>query len=113
MHEFSIAQNIVDIAEESAKKENCKNITAIYLDVGELSGVVFEALETAMNSAIKGSMMENAEVTINRIPGEAKCLDCKYKFALQDHFDPCPKCGAFRHDILAGSELKVKSIEAE
>ncbi len=113
MHEFSIAQNIIEIAEDSAKKENCQQISLIKLEIGTLSGVVFEALETAMQSAVKDTMLKNATVKIIRIPAVAECDNCRHRFSITDLFEPCPQCGNFRHQLLQGDEIKVKTIEAE
>ena len=48
MHELSIAVNIVEIAEENARKEDAKLISEIELEIGSQSGVVLEALELAL-----------------------------------------------------------------
>lgn len=113
MHEFSIAQSIIDIAEDSAKKENCRKITSIKLEVGTLSGIVFEALETAMEFALKKTMLEGAQVEIVKIDAEAECENCGHNFSVTGHFEPCPRCGNFRHRILKGDKIKVRSLEAE
>ena len=57
MHEFSIAMNIVDIATDYARKENVSVVKEIEIEVGELAGVVMDALEKA-----KGNVGEAAEI---------------------------------------------------
>ena len=113
MHELSIATNIVEIAEESAKQSNTTVITEIELEVGELSGVVYEALEFAMVEAVKNTMLQNAKRIIIRIKGLAKCSECLHEFYVDDIFTPCPKCQSFKNDIIQGKELRVKSLIAE
>lgn len=44
MHELSIALNLVQIAEEAARKEKAERVRKVYIAVGALSGVVPEAL---------------------------------------------------------------------
>lgn len=110
MHEFSIAVNIVDIAASTAEKNGAKSVGVIELEVGALSGVVTEALELAMKSAIKETICHNASVIIEEIPGKGYCKNCHAAFDLENIFDPCPECGTFNPEITAGKALKIKSI---
>lgn len=113
MHEFSIAVSIVDIAVEHAQKANARVVNEVELEIGELSGVIYEAMETAMESAIKGTMLEGARVIIIRIPGRGKCTECSHAFHLENMFDPCPSCGAFAPAVTSGKELRIKSINVD
>jgi len=80
MHELSIAVNIVDLATEEAANANAKKILRLELEIGKLSGVLPDALEFAMEEAIKGSMLENAAISYNYIPAIANCPDCCNEF---------------------------------
>ena len=51
MHEFTIALNIIDIAKEYAIKAGTEKVIEIEIEVGDVSGVVFEALEFALENA--------------------------------------------------------------
>ena len=113
MHELSIAMNIIEIAEENAKANNASIINEIELDIGSQSGVVIEALEFAMQSAVQGSMLKDAKVKINSISAKAACSACQHEFYVDDLFAPCPECGNPFCDIIEGRELKVKSLKAE
>ena len=44
MHELSIAMSIVELAEEEIERRGNVQITAVHLNLGELSGVMKEAL---------------------------------------------------------------------
>lgn len=113
MHELSIAMSIVEIAEENAKNANTTVINEIELDIGTQSGVVLEALEFAMQSAVQDTMLENARIKINSIPARATCDQCQNEFYIDDLFAPCPECGNPFCEITQGKELKVKSLKAE
>ena len=110
MHEFSIALSIIEIAEGEAKKAKSQVVTELVLDVGTMAGIEFHALDFAMESAIKNTMLENAKIVVNKIQAQAKCINCSEEFDIQSSFDPCPKCSGFYHNILSGKELKVKSL---
>lgn len=113
MHEFSIAVNIVEMIEENAAKENVKKVEKFELDIGTLSGVIIEALEFALEEAVKNSICEKAERKINKIKAKAKCNDCEEIYNLDDYFIPCPVCGGYRHEVIRGKEIRLKSITAE
>jgi hydrogenase nickel incorporation protein HypA/HybF len=113
MHELSIAVNIVEIAEESTVKEGATIVNEIELEIGSMSGVVLEAMELALKSAVKGTMLEKAKVKITTIPGKAKCADCGTEFEIEELYAPCPKCSNPFADIIQGKELKVKSLKIE
>jgi hydrogenase nickel incorporation protein HypA/HybF len=66
MHELSIAMSILDLAEEEAEKHGEKQITAIHVKVGELSGVVAEALSNAYELAREQTRFEHCRLVIEQ-----------------------------------------------
>lgn len=113
MHEFSVAQNIVEIVIESFEKSDANKIYSVEIDVGTLSGVIIDALEFALDSAVKGTVMEKSKIKINNIHAKALCNKCHKEFTMNDFFTNCSHCGSLDYKILEGKELKVKSIEVE
>jgi hydrogenase nickel incorporation protein HypA/HybF len=113
MHEFSIALNIVDIASKTAKEANAEKIKEVEIDVGVLSGVILEALRFALYSAIKGTLLENAEFKINEIPAKVKCNECNTEFEPDNYIAQCPECNSFNYNFIQGRELRVKSISVD
>ena len=110
MHEFSIAMSIIEIAETEARKENGTAVNELVLDVGTMSGIEFQALDTALEMAVKNTLLEKAKIQINKIQARAKCSDCAREFDIDSAFDPCPECGSFYHELLSGKELQLKSL---
>ncbi len=113
MHELSIVNNILEIAEENARKNNAKIIREIELDIGELSGVEFDALEFAFENCQKTGMLKDVKFIVNRIPGKAVCNSCTQEFEACDYYTPCPKCSSFDVNINQGKEIKIKSIRID
>ena len=111
MHELSIAQNIVEIVEEQAKKLDLISVSEVELDIGTVSGVIPETLEFVMDITIKGTLLENAKIIINIIEAKAKCRKCNHDFVIDDIYSLCPQCCSYEFDIIQGKELKVKSIK--
>ena len=113
MHEFSIAVNIIDIAVETANANDASVIKEVEIEVGELSGVIDEALDSALKSACRATIAENAVFVIRKIESEAVCTDCGKKFVPDDLVSACPNCGSVSTEIVKGKELRVKSINVE
>ena len=110
MHELSIAQSIVDLAEEVAYKEKADSVKSIDIEIGTLSGVVLEALEFAMETTVKNTMLENAKINLLIIPGKANCRNCNLDFETNDLLSLCPNCKKANFSIIEGKQLRIKSL---
>jgi hydrogenase nickel incorporation protein HypA/HybF len=110
MHELSLTQSVVDICQENA---GGRRVLSVTIQIGELSGVVPEALEFCFEACCRQTQMEGARLQIERIGATALCLDCATTFPLATLFDPCPTCGSCRRQILTGEEMRVKELEVE
>lgn len=110
MHELSIAQSIVELAEEVAIKEKANSIQSIDIEIGTLSGVVLDALEFAMEITVKNTILKNAEINYLKINGKADCRECKLKFETNDLLAFCPNCKRANFKIIDGKQLRIKSL---
>ena len=110
MHELSIAQSIVELAEKEAQNCHANSVEELELEIGSLAGIEWVALEFALESAIKGSLLEDARIVVLRIVGEGRCGDCESLFPVENLFSSCPACGSYAVKIIKGRELRVKSL---
>jgi len=110
MHELSIAQSIVELAEKQARNHQAKCIEELELEIGSLAGVELQSLEFALESCVKGTLLENARIIRHTIAGEGRCGDCETAFPADTLFSPCPVCGSYAVKIIKGKELRIKSI---
>jgi len=110
MHELSIAQSIVELAEEQVRNHQAQCIEELELEIGSLAGVELQSLEFALESCVKGTMLENARIVRHDIAGEGRCGDCETIFPTNALFNPCPVCGSYAVKIIKGKELRIKSI---
>ena len=113
MHELSIAMNIVELAEEYAAREQAEKVTGLEIEVGDFSGVVVDALEFAMEEAVKGSICEGAVWTIIPVHPLARCSSCGHTYQPESLFQPCPVCSGYGAEMLWGEELRLRSIMVE
>jgi len=110
MHEMAITQGIVAICGEHAAG---RRVTSVTLEIGDLAGVVPEAVEFCFDACTRDTFMEGAALIIQRVPAMAFCPSCGAETPVRACFDPCPVCGGFGLDILTGEELRVKELEVE
>lgn len=113
MHEMSIAISIVDIVCKKANEENAKNINNIVIDVGELSGIMIDALEFGFEAATKNTLADGAKLKINKIQGKAYCKNCDKPYYLKNEYSPCPTCNDFNFELQEGKELNIKSFNID
>lgn len=113
MHEFSIATRVIEIAMEEIKAYPAARVETIELEVGTLSGVIFPALETAMEAAVKDTPFEHGQVKINRVQAKGRCKECNAEFKVNNLYDPCPSCNELGVMIISGKELKISSITVQ
>ncbi len=113
MHELSIVQSVLSLVEKHIPPDHKGMVTAVRLQIGELSGIELEALKFAFDIARKNGRTDEAILEIDFVHGKAFCPDCKIKFSKPAHFTPCPQCGNYFTDLLAGREMKLLSFEME
>lgn len=111
MHELSIAVEIVELAEEAARGQQAESVSKVVLEIGTLSGIEFDALSFAMTEAVKGSLLEKAEIAYMIIDAVAVCEECCNEFPTSEYFSLCPVCNSMHTSFIKGKELKIKSID--
>ena len=111
MHEVGIMEQLLAIAIEYASSEEASQIHVITTRVGDLSGVVPEALKFAFDVIAKGTIAESAKFEIERVPAQCYCSVCQQRFQPNDCIYECPHCHAISHDIRQGKELELVSLE--
>jgi hydrogenase nickel incorporation protein HypA/HybF len=111
MHEISIMEGALELAEEHARKAGGTAIRRICLQVGFVSGVVPEALEFAFDALKVNTMAENASLEIARIPGEFRCSKCGIHLLLAKVRFDCPECDGMLILNKGGAELELSHLE--
>ena len=111
MHEWSIMASALEIALEQARRPGASRIHSITLRIGELSGVVPEALTFAFESLVAGTAAEGARMVVETVPVLCHCLRCGEQFHPTDVIYQCPFCGQISADVRRGRELELASLE--
>ena len=110
MHEIGIVRQILRTVERFAAENEIREIREVVVDCGELSLVIPKYLEELYPVVVKGSILQDAKLTINVIPGLAECDDCDEIFSVIEHKGYCPNCGSFSKTVLSGRDFTVREI---
>jgi len=110
MHEMSITQGIVEICERHA---NGRRVLSLDVEIGELSGIVPEAVEFCFEACSRDTLLEGARLNIFRIPGSGVCQQCGATTPLTVIFGACQQCGGYQVALQSGEEMRVREIEVE
>ena len=113
MHEMSLAEGVLQLAEDTARREKARRIKLIVLEIGRLSSVEPEALRFCFEAVARGSMAQGAGLEIIDVPGAGWCMLCAETVPMQERYDGCPKCGSHRLQATSGTEMRVREIEIE
>ncbi len=113
MHEFSLAVEVINLAQREAEKSNAREIKEITIEVGDLSGVEADAFGSALDLLVKDSILDHAVVNIHKMPGKGKCAACNLEFEMTHRMAACPKCRCFPSEINGGDQFRVVSLLVE
>lgn len=113
MHEFSLAGEVIRLAEKEAARNAAVSVTEITIEVGNFSGVEADAFNEALRIVSEGTVMEHASVNLKRIAGKGLCPSCNREFEMKHRMDTCPECNTFPSEIRGGTEFRVVSLVIE
>ncbi|WP_031024929.1 hydrogenase maturation nickel metallochaperone HypA [Streptomyces sp. NRRL WC-3725] len=112
MHELSIATAIVEQAAEIARADGVAGVAAVTVRVGELAGVVPDALHFAFEVARDGTALAGARLIVEQVTARAWCEGCAEEFTLgMPPFFWCPRCDRPSQELRGGRELEITDVE--
>ncbi len=110
MHEIGIVRQLVRTVTDFAAQHGVSRISEVVVDCGELSLVIPDYLRELYPPVTKGSILENAKLSIHMVPGLAECEDCDEIFNVIEHKGICPNCGSFDKTVLSGKDFTIREI---
>jgi hydrogenase nickel incorporation protein HypA/HybF len=112
MHELSIALSIVEMVQEEAERRGQVRVLAVHLRLGQLSGVVKEALLSSYGMACEDTPLEGSQLLIEEVPVEVFCPKCKATRPVRlIQWFCCPECFTPTPNVVRGKELEVVAME--
>ena len=110
MHELSLAQAIVAVAEEHAAG---RRVSVVEVKVGQLRQVVPSALRFAFELVAEGTALGDAKLELEQVPARVRCRACAGENEVDDFPLVCTSCGSLNVDVVGGDELRVEALELE
>ena len=110
MHELSIAQAIVNIAERHAEG---RRVYRVSVKLGHLRQVVPDALQFAFQLLTDGTVLAGAELAIEEVPAGVRCRWCGTQTRAEGFPLTCAACGSLDVEVCAGEELLVDELDVE
>lgn len=111
MHEVSLALEVLDLLTHHPETAGAPRLLNLKIRVGALSGVDPDALQFALESLAEGTLLEDAQLELIRIPGSAHCPACCAQKTIEFQLSPCPDCGHFPLTEIEGTDLVIQDIE--
>jgi hydrogenase nickel incorporation protein HypA/HybF len=111
MHEMSIAMAVVGQVEEAAGPGGVRAVESVRLQVGELAGVVPDALRFCFELVCAGTVLDGAELSFDPVPGRARCEPCarEWDTGMPPHLC-CPECDGAAAELVSGRELRITEV---
>ena len=113
MHEMALAEGVLQIVQDAAKREGFRRVRAVWLEIGRLSSVEPEAMRFCFDAVTRHSVADGAQLEIVETPGAAWCMQCSAPAAIGAVGDPCPGCGSYQLQVTGGTEMRVKELEVD
>jgi hydrogenase nickel incorporation protein HypA/HybF len=113
MHEMTLAESVLQIVEQAARREGLRHVRTVWLEIGQLSSVEPEAMRFCFDAVARDSVAAGARLEIIMTAGAAWCSACSAPVALAELGAPCPRCGGYRLRLTEGMGMRVKELEAE
>ena len=113
MHELSVTESILEIAQRHASTSNAKKVTKINIVIGNLSSIVDDSVQFYWDIISQNTICEKANLAFQRIPARLECQECNFQYEIESELHACPRCNSSNVKVLTGEEFWLDSIEVE
>ncbi|MGC9443667.1 MAG: hydrogenase nickel incorporation protein HypA [Candidatus Methanospirareceae archaeon] len=132
MHEWALAEAVIEAAVADARKEGMTEITEITVRIGELQQIELDPFTFALDEITKmhGKLLQNAQVKLEDEPAIFTCRVCGTEWRYQKaslneaegeaiHFAPevahaymrCPSCKSPDFEVVQGRGVTIQRIK--
>ena len=103
---------IIRDVKEVARENNVEHVSAVVMNIGEVSTVVPEYLTDCWRwAADKEEVLRGCELRCNILPAVTACNGCGAEYPTVQHGIKCPHCGSEDTVLKCGNEVEIKKIE--
>jgi len=113
MHEFSIAESILEAVRKELAGHPGARPTRVGLRIGELAAVDVDSLGFCFESVVQGTEWEGLQLDAQVCPQRRICNGCGKEFAVVEYNASCPMCACGNTTLSSGDELDFDYLEVE
>jgi hydrogenase nickel incorporation protein HypA/HybF len=114
MHELYLAESIINIVKDYAKREGFKKVNSVSLSYGRLSCIESKSLQFAFDVQAKNTQVEGATLKFQILPAIIHCFSCEKDLEVKAHMGTCPSCGGNEVILTAGTEeLQILEMDVD
>jgi hydrogenase nickel insertion protein hypA len=111
MHELSIVQSLIGLCEKNAMSNKAKEVMAVHIKIGKLSGVESHYLQSAFDVCKNETICQNATLHIHVQNVIVKCRICHEQSELNNNEFICQKCGSSDLEVIDGEDMMLMRLE--
>lgn len=112
MHELGVVFYIIRDVKKVAEENRVNHIHSVTIELGEVSGVIFEQLEDCWKWAVtKHPIMTDCKLICEQIDAITYCENCQKEYPTVQYGKTCPYCQSNNTYLLKGNEVSIKEIE--
>jgi hydrogenase nickel incorporation protein HypA/HybF len=113
MHEFSLAKTLIGQVDRLRQEHAGARVISVCVEVGELSGVELELLQSAFGVLTAESPLRGTNLELQAVPLVAHCDACGHEFQVRRFTFRCSKCDDTRLTLLRGEHLVLREVTLE
>lgn len=114
MHELYLAESIINIVSDHARRDGFKKVNSILLSYGRLSCIESKTLTFAFEVQSKNTPAEDAVLVFKLMPASIHCFSCEKDLEVIAHAGICPACGGAEVMLTAGTEeLQILELDVD
>lgn len=113
MHERSLIQALIEQAQEIACHSHAQRVVEIVVEAGPLSGIEPLLMMSAFEQLTAGTELEEARLTIRKVPLAIRCRACGLESTLTDFVFVCPGCPSGSVQVVSGDGLILRHVELQ
>lgn len=114
MHEMGIVYHVISSVEQIAAENGIHHVSAVTLQIGQVTGVIFEYMADLWKWASdKSDLLRGSSLRQEEIHAVTRCLSCGKTYDTVPQGKICPFCGSPDTVLLTGNEYIIRSIETD
>ncbi len=110
MHEFGLADQLLDAAKVEAARAGGGTLSVIGVRLGGDSGIDPDALLTSFEALVEHHHLGGLSLEIEAVPARRTCR-CGEVFEVHGVMAVCPVCGSFDSERIPGPSLDIAFLE--